>query len=558
MNINTPNKSVYNKLSDIYRNKENINSLRLAIRNTIYESDKYIKRSLFLYDNHLELIIYLLGVRNGFNVLSYSDFYKGETGSLDYKMSLNEVYDGFLTFNTITANTELFKMINFYSKTVQNFDILKVVNDMQSFFLKDFFKENFKPEKMIHKDRFFDIPLESWKHTDKGKEIINGLNIIDKDMSFNQVLKNLLTIQYENNPTLRLEALLRIILLDKEKIKMKGDIRMEKLYLEESTIGGLLALQYLKEVTEENVKDLPSIDEIVNDRKSDQDESTETTIEFGTDESLKENILRMELSSILKSDNTYHAFNNIGKKLKESRIFDYDIINHKLLEVTLDKRPVGYIYETTKNTLVYTNGNIRRNIGKSNGVLDYNKILENFNTINCVFYNGQVTLDENIGRTVATGINKAVKITNKISDYLDRGINGVAKFAKDLYVGGKDDREEIIMDKLPAISKIFKLCLVNLAAWGINPFLGVVSAIVTLCMQAKVRRRERNKLLRELKNELEIVEEKLRDAESSGDRKAKYNLIRIRQKMKSEIERIRYSWARDEARDIDQDSDNND
>ena len=32
--------------------------------------------------------------------------------------------------------------------------------------------------------------------------------------------------------------------LDKEKIKMKGDIGMEKLYLEESTIGGLLALQY--------------------------------------------------------------------------------------------------------------------------------------------------------------------------------------------------------------------------------------------------------------------------------------------------------------------------
>ena len=62
----------------------------------------------------------------------------------------------------------------------------------------------------------------------------------------------------------------------------------------------------------------------------------------------------------------------------------------------------------------------------------------------------------------------------------------------------------------------------------------------------------------ELKNELEIVEEKLRDAESSGDRKAKYNLIRIRQKMKSEIERIRYSWARDEARDIDQDSGNDD
>ena len=42
---------------------------------------------------------------------------------------------------------------------------------------------------MIHKDRFFDIPLESWKHTDKGKEIINGLNTIDKDMSFNQVIK---------------------------------------------------------------------------------------------------------------------------------------------------------------------------------------------------------------------------------------------------------------------------------------------------------------------------------------------------------------------------------
>ena len=53
-----------------------------------------------------------------------------------------------------------------------------------------------------------------------------------------------------------------------------------------------------------------------------------------------------------------------------------------------------------------------------------------------------------------------------------------------------------------------------------------------------------NRRLRErpnLKNELEIVNEKIEDAKSENDKKAKYELMRIRNKLVKDIERIEYN-----------------
>ena len=52
-------------------------------------------------------------------------------------------------------------------------------------------------------------------------------------------------------------------------------------------------------------------------------------------------------------------------------------------------------------------------------------------------------------------------------------------------------------------------------------------------------KRIRNELARELENEIHICEEKINDANSAGDNKSKYELMRIKDKLEAEKIRVR-------------------
>lgn len=83
-----------------------------------------------------------------------------------------------------------------------------------------------------------------------------------------------------------------------------------------------------------------------------------------------------------------------------------------------------------------------------------------------------------------------------------------------------------------------KRILVSGAIGILNPVLGVLSWFVSLMIDRKTDRRDRQVLVDQLKDELEIVEEKINMAERNGDDKARIELIRFRQKLQHEYERI--------------------
>ena len=51
--------------------------------------------------------------------------------------------------------------------------------------------------------------------------------------------------------------------------------------------------------------------------------------------------------------------------------------------------------------------------------------------------------------------------------------------------------------------------------------------------------RIRNELVRELETELSVCEEKINDANAKGDEREKYRLMRIRDRLKTEITRVK-------------------
>ena len=68
-----------------------------------------------------------------------------------------------------------------------------------------------------------------------------------------------------------------------------------------------------------------------------------------------------------------------------------------------------------------------------------------------------------------------------------------------------------------------------------------IGILVGVAIDKKIDAKHRRRILNDLKAELEIVNEKIEDAKSENDRKAKYELMRIRNKLINDIERIEYN-----------------
>ena len=72
----------------------------------------------------------------------------------------------------------------------------------------------------------------------------------------------------------------------------------------------------------------------------------------------------------------------------------------------------------------------------------------------------------------------------------------------------------------------------------INPALGVLRFIISIVYDRSTDKKDRMILIQQIKDEIEIVEEKIAMAERNGDDKARIELIRARQKMVREYQRI--------------------
>jgi len=71
--------------------------------------------------------------------------------------------------------------------------------------------------------------------------------------------------------------------------------------------------------------------------------------------------------------------------------------------------------------------------------------------------------------------------------------------------------------------------------------LAAITILVGTAIDKKIDKKHRQAILVDLKNELTLVEEKIEDAKGDGARDKKYQLMRIQQKLKKDIERIEYN-----------------
>ena len=90
--------------------------------------------------------------------------------------------------------------------------------------------------------------------------------------------------------------------------------------------------------------------------------------------------------------------------------------------------------------------------------------------------------------------------------------------------------------RLIALGKVATVLLPSLA----GPLVSLIAIITSIAIDKKLDDKTRRTILNELESELKIVKEKIEDAKSDNNKQAKYELMRIQQKLEADIERIRY------------------
>ena len=134
-------------------------------------------------------------------------------------------------------------------------------------------------------------------------------------------------------------------------------------------------------------------------------------------------------------------------------------------------------------------------------------------------------------------IKSAAKTVKDKRNSMDRWFDNTLKEIRDRKQN--EARDRIVERGFPKLSSMISKAAGIGLAWAISPTLAAITFAVNFVLYKKKDVKERILLLRTLKREREIVEEKIKDADSSSDRKQKYELMRLKSKLDTDIDKIK-------------------
>lgn len=145
---------------------------------------------------------------------------------------------------------------------------------------------------------------------------------------------------------------------------------------------------------------------------------------------------------------------------------------------------------------------------------------------------------KNIRKAQYAGKHTAV-VAKRIPGHIENLINNTIDKIKKM---DKDERRNRIVEGSFRLKlmKIIRNGIMVGTGWYVNPALTAIGLIAGYAVDKKADKKVRSQILHELQTELNIVNEKIDDARSDSNRQSKYQLMRIKNKLETDIERIRY------------------
>ena len=209
---------------------------------------------------------------------------------------------------------------------------------------------------------------------------------------------------------------------------------------------------------------------------------------------------------------------------------------------------IGFDFEKSKGRPQEMTAKLEKMVENINTKLKYtgcNVVLEKSDTINPVLVLESIT--SKAEDVVRSGVHAArnvvpdespVKRAERASEPLDNAVNKIIKSVRD---GLRSDANRKIVDGGQYRFKLIRIIAKCIAYGGlayIHPALAAIAFLGKMAFDKHVESSERAKIVHDLKSELEITEEKIKDAQAKGDNESKYKLMRIRKSLETEVNRI--------------------
>ena len=148
-------------------------------------------------------------------------------------------------------------------------------------------------------------------------------------------------------------------------------------------------------------------------------------------------------------------------------------------------------------------------------------------------------MKESLNEGIVNKGKEAAKVIKVKSLKADRAFNDfVMSKVREIRRNRRNRRHAEIVGESLRINAYLKRILKALGLSVINPAIGVISFVVDTLIDEKTKAKDRKILIQQIQDELEIMDEKISIADRNGDEKGKIELMRGKQKLQREYQRI--------------------
>ena len=140
-------------------------------------------------------------------------------------------------------------------------------------------------------------------------------------------------------------------------------------------------------------------------------------------------------------------------------------------------------------------------------------------------------------------IYKAYRTYKNAEEKVDSQLTKAAKGIQKAIEG--DPQTEIIEGKNYTVMGVLKKILHTVGLFSFGKVKGIIFLVVRYALRKKTRDSERRKICLELETELELINEKIEDARSDGNREAKYAMMRTKRELQNALTRVEYGLEAD-------------
>lgn len=139
---------------------------------------------------------------------------------------------------------------------------------------------------------------------------------------------------------------------------------------------------------------------------------------------------------------------------------------------------------------------------------------------------------------------KLYKTFKTNEDKIDSQLTKIARSLKDkvLNTDKNKARDELIEGSKWTVFGVLKKVLAGAALFSVSKVATIILLVTRFYCGSKVKASEKKKVIEELREELAMVDEKIQDAQADGDRKAKYELMRIKNSLNAAVNKITSSY----------------